>query len=626
MDKHLYNEDSIQSLTPLQHVRARCSMYIGSTDTPYQLVIEILSNAIDEYRIGNGDTIKLTVKDGIVKCQDNAQGFIVNSYREDGKSILQAAFDTLNTSGKFSSDGVYEGSALGLHGQGSKIANFLSNWMKVISTRDKITETVEFTEGEFVSREVCKTYESSGTTVIFHPSKEFFKTTEIDLKKLYNFCDDITCLCQGLTIVLNGKKISHKNGIQDLLEKNINDIELINNRFIVQEKKEKQALNLAMTFTSQHTSTIIPYVNCGITSAGPHITSIKTTITRVLNKWAKEQGILKTKDKNLDGSSLQEGMVFVADITADNVAYNAQIKDNIAKIDTSFISSTLGEQLEIYLDNNPDDGRIIIEKALVARKAAEAAKKARERVRNNATKQTKKKKFMDMPSKLADCFEKDRSICELYLTEGDSASGGCKTIRDASTQAIMGLRGKILNTLTSTPEGWHKNQEIMNIVQALGLSWSSNGKSVIYQEDKLRYDKFIIAADRDPDGSHIQTLILTMVWTLFPDLILNGHVYIALPPLYKAEWGTKYQYLDDKKALDDFRKTHTGFTLTYFKGLGEASPQELGMMIMDPATRNIQKVEVTDIEKFDRTINNLMGKSSIPKKEFVFNKEVREVF
>ena len=232
---------------------------------------------------------------------------------------------------------------------------------------------------------------------------------------------------------------------------------------------------------------------------------------------------------------------------------------------------------------------------------------------------------MDMPSKLADCFEKDRSICELYLTEGDSASGGCKTIRDASTQAIMGLRGKILNTLTSTPEGWHKNQEIMNIVQALGLSWSSNGKSVIYQEDKLRYDKFIIAADRDPDGSHIQTLILTMVWTLFPDLILNGHVYIALPPLYKAEWGTKYQYLDDKKALDDFRKTHTGFTLTYFKGLGEASPQELGMMIMDPKTRNIQKVEVNDIEAFDMMINNLMGKSSIPKKEFVFNREVREV-
>ena len=627
MSNNLYNEDSIQSLSPLQHVRTRPSMYIGATDTPYQLVIEILSNAIDEYRIGNGKTIILDITDdGKISCQDEAQGFIVGSYREDGKSILQASFDTLNTSGKFSSDGVYEGSALGLHGQGSKIANFLSHKMIVESVRDGIREVVFFKEGEFQNRIVEKTSAHSGTRVTFKPSEEFFTSTKIDIKKLKNFCDDITCLCEGLKIVVNGDCLEHKNGIQDLLEKNLSDIEIINNRFIFQEKKNKQSLKVAMTYSGKNNSTIIPYVNCGITTAGPHITSIKSTITRILNKWAKEQGILKAKEKNLDGNSLQEGMIFIADITADEVAYNAQIKDHVAKIDTSFISSTLGEQLEIWLDNNPDDGKAIIEKALVSRKAAEAAKRARERVRNNATKQTKKNKFMDMPSKLADCYEKDRSKCEIYLTEGDSASGGCKTIRDASTQAIMGLRGKILNTLTSTPEGWHKNQEIMNIVQALGFSWSKDGKEVIYQEDKLRYNKFIIAADRDPDGSHIQTLILTMVWTLFPDLILNGHVYIALPPLYKAEWGTKYQYLDNKKALDEFRKTHSSFTLTYFKGLGEASPEELGVMIMDPATRNIQKVEVTDIEEFDKMINNLMGRSSIPKKEFVFNKEVREVF
>ena len=293
--------------------------------------------------------------------------------------------------------------------------------------------------------------------------------------------------------------------------------------------------------------------------------------------------------------------------------------------DNSFISSTLGEQFEVWLDNSPEDGRAIIEKALISKKAAEAAKKARERVKNKSTSTSKKKKFMDMPSKLADCYEKDRSKCEIYLTEGDSASGGCKTIRNAAVQAVMGLKGKILNTLTSSPESWHKNQEIMNIVQALGFSWSQDGKTVLYQEDKLRYGKFIIAADKDSDGSHIQTLILTMVWTLFPELLLNGHVYVALPPLYKAEWGTQYKYLENKKELEEFKKTHSNFTLMYFKGLGECSPEELGGMIMDPATRNIQKIEVADVNEFDKIINNLMGRSSIPKKEFIFNSKVREV-
>lgn len=509
---NLYKEDSIESLSPREHVRLRPGMYAGDTSDATQLAIEILGNAIDEYNIGHGNKITIIVNSQIVSIMDEGQGFPINVMREDGETVLQASFDVINTSGKYRDDGVYEGTAIGLNGIGSKLTNFLSHNLFVSSwNANGEYESIYFEEGIFKKRETGKEKHSSGTLVSFVPSEEFFDTPQVNEKKLRDFCEDITCLCPGLIIIFNGVEIKHENGIRDLLQKHLGkEIEIINNPLIIQEKKDKQAISLAMSYTTRGSSSIVPYVNCGITSAGPHITSIKSTITRILNKWAKEQGILKEKDKNLDGASLQEGMVLVANITAEGVSYDAQVKSTITKIDTSFISSTLGEQLEIWLDNNVEDGKNIIEKALVARKAAEAAKKARERVKAKGVTPVKKK-MMDMPSKLADCYEKDRSLCELYLTEGDSASGGCKTIRDSATQAILGLRGKVLNTMTSTPESWHKNQEIMNIVQALGFSWSSDGKSVIYDESKLRYNKFVIAADRDPDGSHIQSLILAMV-------------------------------------------------------------------------------------------------------------------
>lgn len=636
MANNTYTDESIISVDPREHVRLRPGMYAGDTSTPNQLLMEVFSNALDEHNIGHGNVINVTIEDdGRCSVQDEGQGFPI-AIREDGHSIFEASFSVMNTSGKYSDDGVYEGTALGLNGIGLKLTNFLSSGLHATTMHDGKVENIEFKDGLLVERKEGKNHivdsrthkPINGTYVAWKPDPQFFTSPKTDVKYFKSFFNDITCLCPNLVVTLNNEEISHPNGISDFIDNHLGgDIEVTDNRLIIQESDGNNKLDLAMAFCGNSSTRIVPYVNYGLTESGPHITAIKSTITRIINNWAKENGLLKKGDKNLDGSSIQEGMLLVCNIVSKNVAYNAQIKTAVTKMDTSFITSTLGKALEFWLDCNPDTGKAIVEKALLSRKAAEAAKKAREAVKNKAAKKTPNKmKFLDMPTKLADCHNKDRSVCELYVTEGDSASGGAKQIRDASFQAIMGLRGKILNCLTATPTQIHKNQEVMNIIQALGLEWNAKGDKVIYDENKLRYDKFIIAADRDPDGSHIQTLVLTMVWTLIPELLLNGHVYVALPPLYKAEWGKNYRYLEDKKELEKFRKQHgEKFTLTYFKGLGEASPQELGNMIMNPKTRNIQQVVVENDGATTSIIENLMGKDSGPKKKFVFSHKVAEI-
>ena len=362
---NLYKDDSIESLSPLEHVRLRPGMYCGDTSDATQLAIEILGNAIDEYNIGHGNCIYINIMNDGVVITDEGQGFPINVTREDGETVLQASFDVINTSGKYRDDGVYEGTAIGLNGIGSKLTNFLSHKLVVRSYNSKGEyEEIAFIEGVFSKRNTgVEKGQTSGTTVSFWPSEEFFASPQVNEKKLRDFCEDITCLCPDLTIMFNGDTIKHDNGIQDLLTRSLgNGISMLNNILIVQEQREKQKLDLALTYCDKSSSNIVPYVNCGLTTAGPHITSIKSCITRTLNKWAKEQGILKEKDKNLEGSALQEGLILVCNITAENVAYDAQVKSNLTKIDTTFINSVLSEQLEIWLDNNPADGKIIIER------------------------------------------------------------------------------------------------------------------------------------------------------------------------------------------------------------------------------------------------------------------------
>lgn len=624
-DKNLYKDDSIQSLDPRAHMRLRPGMYAGDLLNPNQLLTEVFSNALDEYNIGHGDKIYVDIKeDGWCAVRDEGQGFPINVVRpEDGKTVLEASCSVVNSSGKFSDNGVYEGTSLGLNGLGLKLTNFLSLEFEVKSYQKGQFEHLWFKDGLFVKRETDKLSpqdkQKHGTWIRYKPDPQFFDTDKTDVKFFENFFNDICCLAPGLTVVLNNKEIK-QSGIDDLLTCKIGDgIELIDNRLIVNHQSQTGSrFDLGLTFTANSSSTLIPYVNFGLTNQGPHITAIKSTITRVFNSWAKEQGLLKEKDKTLDGNSIQEGMLLVANIITQNVSYNAQVKTTVTKIDSSFVTSELAKQLEIWLDNNPTEGTKIIEKALLARKAAEAAKKAREAVKKKAGKV--EQKVFNLPTKLTDCWTKDRSKAELLLTEGLSAASGLVEARDSEFQAVYGLRGKCLSVLKTTPEKIMANQEINNIIQALGLDCDPKTAKLTYDKKKLRYGKIVACADADPDGWSIENLLFNILWYLCPDLVIEGHVYSSVPPLYRVTTKkNEYVYLRGDQELEQWKKEHPNELqiLGRMKGLGECDAEELSLALLDPKTRTFYQLQVSDIGKTETMFQNLYGKKVEPRVKFL---------
>lgn len=487
----------IESISPREHVQLRYYVYAGDCSDATQLMVELLGNSIDEFNIGYGKQIVVTVDNDnhIYSIEDSGRGFPINETREDGETTLQASYDVLNTSGKFREDGSYSGVSIGKNGQGGKISNFLSETFDVLSWRGQESEHVYFKEGVFFKRELqVETPPSlSGTVINFVPSEKYFTSPTISLSRIKNFCDDITCLCDGLTIILNGEKYYHKNGILDMLNKNVgSSLSILQSPITESFEEGKQKMSFAMTYTSSSASKIVSYVNCGDTLSGPHFSTIKSCLTRVLNAWAREQGLLKKKDKNLDGQSLQEGLVFVSNITAEKVEYDAQIKTTVTKIDTQFISK-FATFVEVWLDSHPSEAQNVIERALIARKAAEAAKRAREAVKQKAN--TKQDKVFKLPTKLTDCWTKNRNKAELLVAEGLSASSGLVAARNSEFQAVYGVRGKMLSVLKTTPDKVMKNQEINNIVVALGLDYNPATGKMKYDKSKLRYDKIIACAD-----------------------------------------------------------------------------------------------------------------------------------
>ena len=619
-DKTLYNENSIESLDPLQFTRLRPGVYAGDTTYATQLLVEIVSNAVDEYRLQHGNRIDVTIIGSDISVRDYGQGFIPNSFREDGKTILEAAFSVLNTSGKYREDGTYEGTSLGSFGIGSKITTFLSHWLRVKTMRDGEWEEVYFKEGIFQNR-TSGAGGVSGTLVEWQPSEEFFTHTEVESNKIHNLFKTIVCLCPGLTIHLeeNGKIYDYTStrGLHDLVDAAVGDKELIDSRFDMNYAEGKNKMDMVLTYTSNYSSTIIPYVNTGLTENGPHITQVKTLITREFNKFFKEKKWLKATDENLSGDDIQEGMYIIFNITAPNVSYDAQVKSRITKIDMKPFNAALSENLSYWLNNNEKEVKLIADKAINAKKAREAAKKAREKAREQGKKKEKALKF---ESKLADCYSKDRSKCEIYVVEGDSAGGNLKTARNNEFQAVIPLRGKVLNTQKATLDKIQKNAEIMTMIEAFGLKIDTKTMKVTYDKTDLRYGKIIIMSDADVDGSHIKNLFYTFIWNFCPELIYDGYIYAGVPPLYKITLPNNkgYKYLKNDEELKQYRKTHTDkYIVNRLKGLGEMSVEETEETLIHPETRIIKQITVEDINETDDLFEDLMGTKIEPRKLFI---------
>ena len=626
----LYNKDSIESLSPLEFTRLRPGVYAGDCTYSTQLLVEIFSNAVDEYNAGHGSQIDVTIDKDIVTVKDYGQGFIPNSFRDDGKTILEAAFSVLNTSGKYREDGSYEGTSLGSFGIGSKITTYLSHWLEVETMRDSKIEQIRFEEGVFKNREVSNNRDGGlmhGTEVKWQPSEEFFTNTEVEINKIKSLFKTISCLCPGLVINLkyNGKLETYKseNGLNDLVDDAVKDNEIISNRLTVNEQNDKCKLDLVMTYTSNYSSTIVPYVNTGLTDTGAHITQLKTTLTREMNKFLREKNWLKEKDENLTGDDIQEGLYIVFNYTAPSVAYDAQVKSRVTKIDTKPEITAFTNALQNWLIFNEKEVKIIADKAINARKAREAAKKARDAARETKPKD-KKKQLLNLPTKLVDCWSKDRTKCELLIAEGDSAANGLVEGRDSEIHAIFPIRGKIIAAYKNSTEKIFANQEVVNLIKAIGLDLDPKTHKLIYDTKKLRYGKILLCADADPDGASIRNLLIEMFWWLCPELVLNGHLYTTMPPLFRITTKkNEYIYLKDAEALEQYKNQHQGekFQINRNKGLGEQDAEELSEALLDPETRNIAQITVEDKNTTAILMETLLGPSVPPRRAFLLEHE-----
>lgn len=617
----LYDENSIESLSPLEFTRLRPGVYAGDCTYATQLLVEIFSNAVDEYNGGHGSQIDVTIDKDIVTVRDYGQGFIPNSIREDGKTILEAAFSVLNTSGKYREDGSYEGTSLGSFGIGSKITTFLSHWLEVCTCRDGEQEHIRFVEGVFEKRTTAKSKEHSGTVVSWQPSEEFFANTIVEISKVRELFQTISCLCSGLVINLdyNGNKEVFKstNGLNDLADIAVKDKEIINNRLIINYAENKYKLDLVMTYTANYSSNFITYVNTGLVEVSPILTQIKASITREMNKFFREKKILKEKDENFTGDDIQEGIYMVFNATAPSVSYDSQVKTRVVAMDCKYQVAAFTEALQKWLSANEKEVKTIAEKSIRARKEREAARKAREAVRANEKK--KKEKVLKFDSKLADCYSKDRMKCEIYITEGDSASGNLKMARDNEYQAVMPVRGKILNTQKATLAQIQKNAEIMTMIDAFGLRIDPKTMKVTYDKEDLRYGKIIIMSDADVDGAHIKNLFYTFIWNFCPDLIKDGYVYAGVPPLYKITIGKEYKYLKNDEELEAFKKANAGkkYIVGRMKGLGEMSVEETEETLTKPDQRIIKQITVEDPAATSVLFEQLMGQGVTARKTYI---------
>ena len=617
--KNLYTEDSIESLSPLAFTRLRPQVYCGNTEYSTQLLIEIISNSVDEYRLGHGNKIEISINENnAIRVRDYGQGFLVNSVREDGKTILEAAFSVLNTSGKYRSDGTYEGTSLGSFGIGSKLATFLSHWLDVYTYRDGQMEHIHFVEGVFDSRDVNKTNLPSGTCVEWLPSEEFFTHVEIDTSAFEKLCNVISCLCPGLTIEFDNKGTKKtfysQNGLMDLLDEAVGDKEIIKNRFSMNFAEGKNKLDLAMTYTSNYSSSIIAYVNTGLTESGPHITQIKTLITREMNKFFREKGWIKDKDENLSGDDCQEGMYLVFNITAPNVAYDAQIKSRVTKLDMKPFTQSIAEELQYWFAANEKDIKNIADKALNARKAREAARKARDAARGiKSKKDNSLKAKMKLSDKFIDCTNKNPKDRNLLLVEGMSAGSAAVEARNPKTDCIYMLRGKTISPLKTSVDKILANQEMSDIIKVIGGGFGKD-----FNVNNINFDKVVITSDSDSDGANIELLLITFFYTYMRPLVEAGKLYRAVTPLYIVRQKGKEYYCYTEAEMDEWKSSHTGsYDVLRAKGLGELNPADLRKVCFE--NERYKRITISDAQKTTELLEILMGSNVEPRKRYIYD-------
>ena len=614
---NLYNEKSIESLSPLEFTRLRPGVYCGDTTYSTQLLVEIVSNAIDEFRLGHGNQIDIYINDDKISVRDYGQGFIPNSFREDGKTILEAAFSVLNTSGKYREDGTYEGTSLGSFGIGSKITTYLSHWLKVTTWRDDKYETIWFKEGQFDKRNGGDNIASAlnGTEVVWQPSEEFFTNTQVELESVKKLFKTTSCLCPGLTINLYTNDgyytYSSKNGINDLVDDAVKDKELLKNRFNFNFTEGKNKLDIVLTYTSSYSLSLIPYVNTGLTESGPHITQIKSIFTKVFNKFLRDKKWLKEKDENLSGDDIQEGMYVVFNITAPGVSYDAQVKSRITKIDMKPFTAPLVEALANWLDSNEKEIKTIAEKAINARKAREAAKKAKESVREkNAPKGLKAK--MQISNKFIDCVNKNPKERNLLLVEGLSAGSSAVEARNVKTDCIYMLRGKIISPLKTSIDKILANQEMSDIVRVIGAGFGKD-----FDVSKCQFNKIVITSDQDSDGADIELLLITFFYTYMRPLVEAGMLYRAVTPLYIVRTSKEELYFYTDKELEEWKKTAKGtYDILRAKGLGELNPADLRKVCFE--NERFKRITISDAEETTKLLEVLQGQAVDPRKKFIY--------